>query len=224
MTIRVLLVDDQELFREAVAIMLARDPRIAEVATASDAHEGIEQVRAHAVDVVLMDIRMPGMDGIVATREILRLKPGIRILMLTTFDLDQYVVEAIREGASGFLTKDATPQELADAVVAAAAGDAAMSPRATAALLGFVRAGGRSRSRARTAQWQGARGRAGARDRRLQRRHRAGAVPQREHGEDARQGDPCEARPRRPRAGRDLGLRERRAPPRAVTARDHPRG
>jgi len=142
MTIRVLLVDDQELFREAVAIMLARDPRIAEVATASDAHEGIEQVRAHAVDVVLMDIRMPGMDGIVATREILRLKPGIRILMLTTFDLDQYVAEAIREGASGFLTKDATPQELADAVVAAAAGDAAMSPRATAALLGFVREGG----------------------------------------------------------------------------------
>ncbi|MGN7862041.1 response regulator [Microbacterium sp. 22303] len=142
MTIRVLLVDDQELFREAVAIMLARDPRIAEVATAADAQGGIEHVRGHAVDVVLMDIRMPGMDGIAATREILRLKSGIRILMLTTFDLDQYVVEAIREGASGFLTKDAAPQELADAVVAAAAGDAAMSPRATAALLGFVREGG----------------------------------------------------------------------------------
>ena len=142
MTIRVLLVDDQELFREAVAIMLGRDPRIAEVATAADAHGGIAHVRGHAVDVVLMDIRMPGMDGIAATREILRLKPGIRILMLTTFDLDQYVVEAIREGASGFLTKDATPQDLAGAVVAAAAGDAAMSPRATAALLGFVREAG----------------------------------------------------------------------------------
>ena len=142
MTIRVLLVDDQELFREAVAIMLDRDPRIAEVAVAADARAGIEHIRSHAVDVVLMDIRMPGMDGIAATREILRLKPGIRILMLTTFDLDQYVVEAIREGASGFLTKDAAPQELADAIAAAAAGDAAMSPRATAALLGYVREGG----------------------------------------------------------------------------------
>ena len=137
--LRVLVVDDQELFREAVAVMLARDPRIGEVTTAADAHAGIAHVRAHAVDVVLMDIRMPGMDGIAATREILRLKPGARILMLTTFDLDAYVVEAIRGGASGFLTKDASPQELGDAIAAVAAGDAAMSAGATRAVLGFVR-------------------------------------------------------------------------------------
>ncbi len=139
--LRVLVVDDQELFREAVAVMLARDPRIADVATASDAHAGIEQIRAHVVDVVLMDIRMPGMDGIAATGEILRLKPETRILMLTTFDLDAYVVEAIRAGASGFLTKDASPQELGDAIVAVAAGDAAMSAGATRTLLGLVREG-----------------------------------------------------------------------------------
>ncbi|MBS1675182.1 MAG: response regulator transcription factor [Actinobacteria bacterium] len=140
--LRVLVVDDQELFREAIAVMLVRDPRIAEVATAVDAHEGIAHVHARAVDVVLMDIRMPGMDGITATREILRLKPATRILILTTFDLDAYVLDAIRAGASGFLTKDASPQELGDAIAAVAAGDAAMSARATTALLGFVREGG----------------------------------------------------------------------------------
>lgn len=140
--LRVLVVDDQELFREAIAVMLGRDPRITEVATAADAHAGIAHAHAHAVDVVLMDIRMPGMDGITATRELLRLKPATRILILTTFDLDAYVLDAIRAGASGFLTKDASPQELGDAVAAVAAGDAAMSARATTALLGFVREGG----------------------------------------------------------------------------------
>ncbi len=142
MTVRVLIVDDQELFREAVAVMLARDPRIAEVATVAGGAQAIEHVRAHSVDVVLMDIRMPGLDGIAATREVLRVRPGIRVLVLTTFDLDEYVYGAIREGASGFLTKDAAPAEVADAVVAVAAGEQVLSPRATAALIGFVREGG----------------------------------------------------------------------------------
>src|SRR5690606_34172778 len=101
----------------------------------------IDFVRAHAVDVVLMDIRMPGTDGIAATREVLRLRPQARVLVLTTFDLDEYVYAAVREGASGFLTKDATPAALADAVVAVAAGETPMSPSATTALLGFVREG-----------------------------------------------------------------------------------
>ncbi|WP_309104818.1 response regulator transcription factor [Microbacterium sp.] len=142
MTIRVLIVDDQELFREAVAVMLARDPRIADVRAVASGEEAIEHVRAHAVDVVLMDIRMPGLDGIAATREILRIRDGIRVLVLTTFDLDEYVYAAIREGASGFLTKDASPAELADAAAAVAAGEQVLSPRATAALIGFVRDGG----------------------------------------------------------------------------------
>lgn len=141
MTLRVLIVDDQELFRTAIALMLSRDPRLSDVATASSGEAAIEHVRAHTVDVVLMDIRMPGMDGIAATREVLRLRPATRVLILTTFDLDEYVYAAIREGASGFLTKDASPTELADAAVAVAAGESAMSPRATEALIGFVRDG-----------------------------------------------------------------------------------
>ena len=141
MTLRILIVDDQELFRTAIALMLSRDPRLSDVATASSGEAAIEHVRAHAVDVVLMDIRMPGMDGIAATREVLRLRPATRVLILTTFDLDEYVYAAIREGASGFLTKDASPTELADAAVAVAAGESVMSSRATEALIGFVRDG-----------------------------------------------------------------------------------
>ncbi|WP_372468999.1 response regulator [Microbacterium maritypicum] len=141
MTLRILIVDDQELFRTAIALMLSRDPRLSDVATASSGGAAIEHVRAHAVDVVLMDIRMPGMDGIAATREVLRLRPATRVLILTTFDLDEYVYAAIREGASGFLTKDASPAELADAAVAVASGESVMSSRATEALIGFVRDG-----------------------------------------------------------------------------------
>ncbi len=141
MTLRILIVDDQELFRAAIALMLSRDPRLSDVATASSGEAAIEHVRAHAVDVVLMDIRMPGMDGIAATREVRCLRPATRVLILTTFDLDEYVYAAIREGASGFLTKDASPAELADAAVAVAAGESVMSSRATEALIGFVRDG-----------------------------------------------------------------------------------
>ncbi|WP_350351325.1 response regulator transcription factor [Microbacterium sp. A8/3-1] len=141
MSIRILIVDDQELFRQAVAVMLSRDERVTDVAVVPSGEAAIEHVRAHAVDVVLMDIRMPGMGGIEATREVLRVRPSTRVLILTTFDLDDYVLAAIREGASGFLTKDAGAGELADAAVAVAAGDSVMSARATAALIGFVREG-----------------------------------------------------------------------------------
>ncbi|MDQ0643008.1 response regulator [Microbacterium murale] len=141
MSVRVLIADDQALFREAIAALLARDPRLEITASVDSGDAAIEFVRAHTVDVVLMDIRMPGTDGIAATREVLRLRPQARVLVLTTFDLDEYVYAAVREGASGFLTKDATPEALADAVVAVGAGEAVMSPSATRALLGFVREG-----------------------------------------------------------------------------------
>ncbi|GAT71649.1 response regulator [Microbacterium hydrocarbonoxydans] len=146
MSLRILLVDDQELFREAIAVMLARDPRIADVVAVASGAEAVAHVRAHAVDVVLMDIRMPGMDGIAATREVRAVRPSARVLVLTTFDLDEYVFAAIREGASGFLTKDASAAELADAAAAVAAGESVLSPRATAALVGFVRDGAPARS------------------------------------------------------------------------------
>lgn len=141
MSVRVLIADDQALFREAVAALLSRYPRLEITASVDSGDAAIEFVRAHAVDVVLMDVRMPGTDGIAATREVLRLRPRARVLVLTTFDLDEYVYAAVREGASGFLTKDATPEALADAVVAVADGRPVMSPRATEALLDFVRAG-----------------------------------------------------------------------------------
>lgn len=143
MNVRVLIADDQALFREAITTLLARDPRLEVTASVDSGDAAIEFVRAHAVDVVLMDIRMPGTDGIAATREVLRLRPQVRVLVLTTFDLDEYVYAAVREGASGFLTKDATPAALADAIVAVAAGEAVMSSSATRALLGFVREGRR---------------------------------------------------------------------------------
>ncbi|MBM7502869.1 response regulator [Agromyces aurantiacus] len=137
--VTVLVADDQELLRDALATILDADPRIELSGTAADGAEAVAHVRAHHVDVVLMDVRMPGMDGIAATAEVLRLRPATRVLVLTTFDLDEYVFAAIREGASGFLTKDARPAELVDAIRRVAAGDAVLAPRATATLLRHVR-------------------------------------------------------------------------------------
>ena len=141
MRIRVLLADDQDLLREALAMMLGRDERLEIAGSMRSGDEAIAFVRGHAVDVVLMDVRMPGTDGIAATAEVLRLRPQTRVLVLTTFDLDEYVFAAVRAGASGFLTKDAAPQEVADAVVAVAQGDPVLGERAMAAMIGFVRDG-----------------------------------------------------------------------------------
>lgn len=141
MRIRVLLADDQDLLREALAMMLGRDERLEIAGAVRSGDEAIAFVRGHAVDVVLMDVRMPGTDGIAATAEVLRVRPQTRVLVLTTFDLDEYVFAAVRAGASGFLTKDAAPQEVADAVVAVAQGDPVLGERAMAAMIGFVRDG-----------------------------------------------------------------------------------
>ncbi|WP_418907671.1 response regulator [Glutamicibacter endophyticus] len=137
--IHVLLADDQELLRDALGTVLGADPRLQIVGSVADGAEAVDFVRAHAVDVVLMDVRMPQMDGIRATQAVRTLRPETRVLVLTTFDVDEYVFGAIRAGASGFLTKDAHPAELAEAIVQVAAGDAAVSPRATALLLKYAR-------------------------------------------------------------------------------------
>ncbi|MGK9219617.1 MULTISPECIES: response regulator [unclassified Microbacterium] len=137
--IRVLLADDQELLRDALTTVLGADARLEIVGGVADGAAAVEYVRAHDVDVVLMDVRMPGMDGIRATEEVRRVRPSTRVLVLTTFDVDEYVFGAIRAGASGFLTKDARPDALVDAIVRVAAGDAVMAPRATALLLQHVR-------------------------------------------------------------------------------------
>jgi DNA-binding NarL/FixJ family response regulator len=146
MTIRVLLADDQTLVRSGFRSLLERSDGIEIVAEASDGAEAVEQARVTRPDVALMDIRMPVMDGIEATRRIVadpRLA-GIRVIILTTFEQDEYVFEALHAGASGFLLKDVEPDDLRDAVRVVAAGDALLAPRVTRRLIGeFVSQPGR---------------------------------------------------------------------------------
>jgi DNA-binding NarL/FixJ family response regulator len=132
--IRVLIADDQPLMRAGFKTVLEATGSIAVVAEAGDGEEAVRLAEAHAPDVVLMDIRMPVLDGIEATRRL----PRHRVLILTTFGLDDYIVEALRAGASGFLLKDARPQELVGAVQAVAAGDAVLSAGVTRRLLDQV--------------------------------------------------------------------------------------
>ncbi|MFF2275345.1 response regulator [Agromyces sp. NPDC058126] len=137
-SIRVALADDQELMRSALEIMLEAPPDLELVVQAADGAELLERLRAHRADVVVMDVRMPRLDGIETTRRVRAEHPATRVLVLTTFDLDEVVFAAIRAGASGFLTKDASAEELAAAIRAVHAGDATLAPRATASLVDFV--------------------------------------------------------------------------------------
>ncbi len=138
--IRVGIVDDQALVRGGFRLILKADSEIDVVGEAADGREAIELVRETEPDVVLMDVRMPKLDGIEATRQILAGQPRPRILMLTTFDLDEYVYEAIRAGASGFLLKDVPPSELVHAVRTVAAGEMLLAPTITRRLVEeFVR-------------------------------------------------------------------------------------
>ncbi|NUP67483.1 MAG: response regulator transcription factor [Nonomuraea sp.] len=137
--IRVMLVDDQELLRASLRTVLSADERIEVTHDVADGGEAIEVVRRHRLDVVLMDIRMPRVDGVAATAEIVRIAPETRVLMLTTFDDDDLVVAAIRAGASGYLTKDVRPAGLAQAVVDVASGTAALAPGVAATVLDLVR-------------------------------------------------------------------------------------
>jgi DNA-binding NarL/FixJ family response regulator len=133
--IRLLLVDDQQLIRLGMRMVLEADPGFEVVGEAGDGHEALAAVARLKPDVVLMDVRMPGMDGIEATRRVVEAHPQSRIIILTTFDLDEYAFAGLNAGASGFLLKDAQPAELATAIRAVASGDAAVSPRVTRKLL-----------------------------------------------------------------------------------------
>jgi DNA-binding NarL/FixJ family response regulator len=135
---RCLVADDQAMVREGFAAVLAAQPGIAVAGQAADGADAVRQAARLAPDVILMDVRMPVMDGLQATREILAAatEPGRpRVVMLTTFDLDEYVYEALRAGASGFLLKDATAAELVHAVRVVAAGDALLAPSVTRRLI-----------------------------------------------------------------------------------------
>jgi DNA-binding NarL/FixJ family response regulator len=133
--IRVLVVDDQELVRSGFSVILDAADDITVIGEAANGEAAVAAVAADQPDVVLMDIRMPGMDGLEATRQITGRSPAPRIVMLTTFDLDDYVYEALRAGASGFLLKDSPRHDLIAAVRAAAAGDALLSPSVTRRLI-----------------------------------------------------------------------------------------
>jgi DNA-binding NarL/FixJ family response regulator len=129
--VRVLLVDDDHLMRAGLAELLAIDPSIEVVAQAATGREAVTLTRRHRPDVVLMDVQMPDLDGIGATQELVKDDPDTRILILTTFELDDYVFGALRAGASGFLLKRTRPEELIAAVHTVAAGDALLSPSVT---------------------------------------------------------------------------------------------
>jgi DNA-binding NarL/FixJ family response regulator len=135
MTIRVLLADDDALLRAGLAVVLSTDSDLDVVAEAADGLQAVDQCRRHAPDVVLMDVRMPGIDGIEATRRIVAILPDTKVLILTTFQYDEYVWGALRAGASGFLLKRASPERLLDAVHTVATGEALLDPAVTRTLI-----------------------------------------------------------------------------------------
>ncbi len=219
--IKVLLADDQALVRAGFRALLDAQDDIEVVGEASDGDEAVAMARRYGPDVVLMDIRMPGTDGLAATRAIVgdeRLA-GIRIVILTTFELDEYVFEAIRSGASGFLVKDTEPVELLRAVRSVAAGDALLSPGVTRRLIGAFatqtarapsdpRAGRADRARARGHEPRG-RGP-------VERRDRRAPLRQPHDGQDAREPGDDQARGPRPCADGGVRLRVGPRPPRLV--------
>jgi DNA-binding NarL/FixJ family response regulator len=135
MSTTVLLADDQPQLRRGFRMIIEAEGDLSVSGEAGDGAEAVDQARRDPPDVVLMDIRMPGTDGIEATRRIIAANPDIRVLVLTTFDLDEYAFGALRAGASGFLLKDVRPAELVHAIRTVASGDAVVSPRVTRRLL-----------------------------------------------------------------------------------------
>lgn len=137
--VRLMLVDDQELVRTGFAMVLDSCDDLAVVAQAGDGEAALAELDRTEVDVVLMDVRMPRLDGIAATRRVVAEHPGVRVLVLTTFDLDESVTEAIAAGASGFLLKDVSPQDLIEAVRTVHRGDSVVDPVSTRRLLRATR-------------------------------------------------------------------------------------
>jgi DNA-binding NarL/FixJ family response regulator len=133
--IRIVLVDDQELVRTGFRMVLDAQPDMTVVGEAADGLAAVEFARAHSADVMVMDARMPRMDGVAATRQIRQAGDRPRVLMLTTFDLDEYAFAALKAGASGFLLKDVPPEELLFAIRAVHSGDAVVAPSTTRRLL-----------------------------------------------------------------------------------------
>jgi len=134
-SIRVLLVDDQPLLRQGYRMVLSAQDDLEVVGEAAEGAAAVRAAHALRPDVVLMDVRMPGMDGIEATRQIVQQTPEVRVIILTTFDVDQYAFSALRAGASGFLLKNVPPDDLLSGIRAVATGDAVVAPSMTRRLL-----------------------------------------------------------------------------------------
>ena len=132
---KVFLVDDQALVRAGFRMLIDAQPDMEVVGEAGDGREALEALAVRRADVVLMDVRMPGMDGVEATRRLLERDPAPKVIVLTTFDLDEYVFEALRAGASGFLLKDTLPDDLLAAVRVVAEGEALLAPKITRRLI-----------------------------------------------------------------------------------------
>ena len=213
--IRVLLADDQRLVRSGFRMILRADPELDVVGEAGDGVEAVELAGALAPDVVLMDVRMPRLDGIEATRRITAAPDPPRVLVLTTFDLDEYVYGALRAGASGFLLKDAPEEQLAAAIRVAADGGRALlagrHPAAHRAVRGVRRR--RPAAGPRGADLTRGRGPAPRRAGPIERGDRRRAGRERAHGEDARRQHPRQAGPPRPDAGGRRRLRVGARPP-----------
>ncbi|TCO59671.1 response regulator [Actinocrispum wychmicini] len=144
--IRVLIVDDQPLVRRGLSLILSPDPSFEVVGEAENGTQAIALAHQLRPDVVVMDIRMPGLDGVGATRELAATAPGCRVLALSTFDMDEYVVGALRAGAYGFLPKDSSPEDLSAAIRTVHAGEAAVAPRLLTRLIStYVRPPGTAR-------------------------------------------------------------------------------
>ena len=126
-TVRVLIADDQTLFRSGLARLLKEDPRIVLAGEAADGNEAVKKTETLKPDVVLMDLRMPGLDGIEATTRILAAQPDCKVLILTTFDADSYVLQALRAGACGYVLKDAEPTAIVSAIMAVLSGERVMA-------------------------------------------------------------------------------------------------
>ena len=148
--IRVLIVDDQAMVREGFSVLLGAMPEIEVVGEAENGREAVRRVAELRPDVVLMDVRMPEMNGLEATREIIAGETDARVLVLTTFDLDEYVYQALRAGASGFLLKDASAGQLAEGVRVVASGEALLAPTVTRRLISEFSRLGAPRAPART--------------------------------------------------------------------------
>ena len=133
--ISILVVDDQDLVREGLGMLLEAEPDLTVAGEAADGHQALAQARQLDPDVILMDVRMPGLNGIEATSRLVQAGSRARILMLTTFDLDEYVYHALKAGASGFLLKDATRDQLTGGVRAVAAGETLLAPAVTRRLI-----------------------------------------------------------------------------------------